>query len=382
MLGSSALLVRSLINQIQVPLGFESGNVVTMPLILDAARYQTEERQAAFFEQVLERVRQVPGVETAALSAAPFPFGTAFAGTFSLEVRGRPQDPDDVSGPRPQIRVRDATPGYFEAFHIPIKSGRAFVEADRRSAEPAAILSESLKRFLFGDQDALGQHIRVPRDDRWHIIVGVAGDVRNRGLADDSVPELYVVRSIIPDNFSGHREAYLAVRTTRSFADAKAFLAQALGDVDPLIPVTIESLDQQVADLTERPRFVAFLTSAFSGVALLLAATGLYGVASYLVTQRTHEIGIRLALGATPAHVSGQLIGEAGRWIIAGAALGLLLTWTTSQMLESQLFDVSPTDSLSIGLAVVMLLVTLLLALSRPTARAARVDPMAVLRDE
>ena len=381
LLGGSALLVRSLIARVQVPLGFDSGDVVTVPLILDAARYPTEGQRAAFFEQVLERVRHAPGVETAALSAAPSPRGTAVAGTFSIEVRSRPSDPD-ASGPGPTIRVRDATPGYFESFRIPIESGRAFAEADRRSAEPAAVLSESLKRYLFGDQDAVGQRIRVPFDDRWHFIVGVARDVRNQGLADDSVPELYVVRSIRPDNFSGRREAYLAVRTTTRFADTVAFLTQALAEVDPLIPVTVESLAQQVAGLTERPRFVASLTSAFSGVALLLAAAGLYGVASYLVTQRSRDIGIRLTLGASPGRVSRQLIGEAGRWIIAGAGLGLLLTWATSRMLESQLFGISPTDALSIGLAAVVLLVALFLALSGPTVRAARVDPMVVLRDE
>jgi predicted permease len=380
MLGGSALLVRSLIGQIQVPLGFESGGVVTMPFMLDAARYRTEAQQAAFFDEVLERVRQAPGVETAALSAAASPRGTAIAGFAVIEVRDRPPDPDGTSGPGTQFRVRDATPGYFETFRIPIQSGRAFVEADRRSVEPAAIVSESLKSHLFGDQDAVDQRIRFL--GTWYTIVGVAADVRNQGVADDSVPELYVVRSITPDYFSGRREAHLSVRTTTNFAGTKAFLAQAVAEIDPLVPVTIESLDQQVAGLTERPRFVASLTSAFSGVALLLAAAGLYGVASYLVTQRTRDIGVRLALGATPGRVSGQLAGEAVRWILGGTALGLVLMWSTNQFFESQLFGISPTDGQSIVLAVVVLLVALLVALSGPIVRAARVDPMAALRDE
>ena len=144
----------------------------------------------------------------------------------------------------------------------------------------------------------------------------------------------------------------------------------------------IETLDQQVADLTERPRFVASLTAAFTGVALLLAATGLYGVVSYLVTERRRDIAVRLALGATPGRVSRQLVGEGGRWIVAGAVLGLLLTWSTGHIIESQLFGVSPTDGASIGIALLVLLVVLFLALCGPAARAARVDPMTALREE
>jgi predicted permease len=382
MLGASALLVRSLVGQMQVGLGFEPGEVVTIPFILDAARYPTQAQQAAFFEQVLERVRQAPGVEAAALSGAPSPRGfTLLSPVSNFQVRGRPPSLEDEAVPGPMIRVRDVTPGYFETFRIPMDRGRAFLEADRRSAEPAVILSESLKRLLFGDRDALGQRIRFREDRPWRVIVGVAGDVRNQGLADDSQPELYVVRSIGADDFTG-REEHLSVRTSAGVALTEAFLAQAVADVDPLVPVTIESVDQQVAGLTERPRFVASLTSAFSGVALFLAAAGLYGVASYLVTERTREIGVRLALGATPGRVSGQLAGEAARWILGGAALGLVLMWSTNRVFASQLFGISPSDGQSIVLAVAVLLFALLAALSGPMVRAARVDPMAALRDE
>src|SRR5262249_6688371 len=156
------------------------------------------------------------------------------------------------------------------------------------------------------------------------------------------------------------------IRTRARTADAVAFLKQAVADLDPQLPVTIQPLDEEVARITERPRFLAWLLSAFAGLALLLAAAGLYGVASYLVTQRTEEIGVRIALGAAPANISWQVVGEAGRWMAAGAVLGCALTWAGTRAIKAQLYGVSSHDPLSWILALGVLCAALLLAVLRP----------------
>jgi predicted lysophospholipase L1 biosynthesis ABC-type transport system permease subunit len=174
--------------------------------------------------------------------------------------------------------------------------------------------------------------------------------------------------------------AFFAIRTHASTPDAVAFLKQAVADLDPQLPVTIHLLDDEVAELTERPRFLAWLLSAFAGLALLLAAVGLYGVASYLVTQRTRELGVRIALGAAPGDMARQVIGEAGRWITAGAAGGALLSWGATRAIRSQLFQVAAVDPASWAAAFVVLSLALLAAVARPALRAARVDPVVTLQ--
>jgi hypothetical protein len=283
------------------------------------------------------------------------------------------------------------TPGYFQMFGIPILRGRAFLETDQ-GTQAAVILSESAAQILFPGQDPLGhtvqllpsmyanqapEALRQPDWARPAEVVGVARGIRNTGPTQEPEPEIYASTW-----FRNSSTAYFAIRTQASTADAAAFLRQAVADLDPVLPVTIEAADDQVARLTERPRFLAGLLSAFAGLALLLAASGLYGVASYLVTQRTRDIGVRIALGAAPSDISRQVLGEAGRWIAAGAVLGCVLAWAATRAIESQLYGVGSRDPLSWIAALGVLGGALLLAVLRPATRAARVDPMEALRAE
>jgi ABC-type antimicrobial peptide transport system permease subunit len=174
--------------------------------------------------------------------------------------------------------------------------------------------------------------------------------------------------------------AFFAVRTQARTSDAVAFLKQAVADLDPQLPVTIRILDDEVARLTERPRFLAWLLSAFAGLALLLAATGLYSVASYLVTQRMRDLGVRIALGAAPGDMARDVIAEAGRWIAVGGAGGALLAWMTTRAIESQLFEVAAADPVSWAAALAVLGVALLAAVVQPAARAAHVNPIVALQ--
>ena len=377
MLASSALLLRSLWNLVHVPLGFQSDRVVTMSVMLTAGRYTQSPEQHAFHEALLDRIRHLPGAVAATLSNAPVPTGTTRIGE-NIPVDGQPRDPNRKHA---AIRQRDATPGYFETLRIPVLSGRAFTETDRDLPQPPVILSESAARILFPGEDPLGHTLQAVQElPVWFRVVGVVPDLRNTGLTEAPQAELYIARGRQDNVIARPRTGNYAVRTSASFADATAFLKQAVADLDPQLPVTIQPLDKEVARLTERPRFLAWLLSAFAGLALLLAAVGLYGVASYLVTQRTRDIGVRIALGAAPADISRQVVYEAGRWIAVGAILGWALAWVMTRAIETQLYGIGSHDPVSWIATLGVLSVALLLAVLRPATRAARVDPMEALR--
>jgi len=375
MLASSALLLRTLWNVVAVPLGYESERVVTMNVFLNGPRYPISSR-GPFFEQLLERIHEIPGTAAATMSSAESPTGIDLVGMIASVDR----QPRNALPPGTVIRQREVTPGYFQTFGIPILRGRNFAETDR-GAQPAVILSESAAQILFQGQDPIGHTVQVPGTGQWAEVIGVAREIRNTGPTQESEPELYTLwRRDRSHRGEFSRFASFAIRTQAGTGDTVAFLKQAVADLDPQLPVTIKFLDEEVARLTERPRFLAWLLSGFAGLALLLAATGLYGVASYLVTQRTRDIGVRIALGAAPADISRQVVGEAGRWIAAGAALGCALAWTGTRAIEAQLYGISSRDPLSWIVALGVLCVALLLAVLRPAARAACVDPMEALR--
>ena len=375
MLGGSALLLRTLWNMVSVPLGYQSERVLTMTVALNPALYPNGTRDP-FFERLLERVKNTPGTAAVTMTNGAPPAGTP-AKLTGMTLDGRPPDPKNYL---PVIRVRAVTPGYFQIFGIPILRGRTFVEADRGTS-PVVIVSESAAQILFPGQDPLGHTVQLLPSmyaNEWAKpaeVVGVARGIRNTGPTLDPEPEIYASAW-----FQNSSTAYFAVRTQASTAAAAAFLRQAVADIDPVLPVTIEPLEHEVARLTERPRFLAWLLSAFAGLALLLAAAGLYGVASYLVTQRTRDIGVRMALGAAPADISRQVVSEAGRWIAAGAVLGCALAWAATRALEAQLYGVASHDPLSWIAALAVLGAALLVAVLLPAARAARVDPMESLR--
>jgi hypothetical protein len=280
------------------------------------------------------------------------------------------------------------TPGYFEIFRIPLVSGRTFREADW-GGEPAAVLTESAERILFAGERALGRRLQAPAlpNGRWHTVVGVTADIRNgQRVTDAPEPEIYLLArrgewgrppmAALPPGRVGR----LVLRTTARPADADVFLRQIVADLDPRLPVTIETVDQQVETLTAQPRFIAWLLTAFAGLALLLAAAGLYSVASYLVLQRRRDIGVRMAIGASPRDVARQVVSEAGRWIVGGAVAGSALGWMGTRALQSQLYQVQPLDPWSWAFALLALALVLVTAVFRPAYRAAHVDPVAALR--
>lgn len=370
LLGSSGLLLHSLLNLVRVPLGFQSEQTLTMAVTLNAAHYPDAQRQTALFEQVLARIQAAPGTIAASWSNAS-PLG-AYVITSGFPVDGAALARD--SG---VLHVRYATPGYIETFRIPMVRGRAFLKADR-DGPPVAILSEAAERILFPGRNAIGHTIK-PLSGAWHEVVGVVRDVRSGGLTRNGEPDVYLVRNRRAESM---RSGAIALRTTLNATDAGGLLKQALASVDPQLPSDVKTVTEQVAVLTARPRFLAALLAAFAGLALFVAAAGLYAVASFLVTQRTRDIGIRMALGASPAVIAREVAGEAIYWIAAGAALGYGLAQLAARALTAELFQIPATDAWSWASTVGVLAISLLLALIAPMLRAGRVDPAVTLRAE
>jgi predicted permease len=372
LLGGSALLLRSLWNVVTIPLGFEADQVVTLSVGLSGTRYPTPAHRSAFFEELLTRARATPGTVAAALSDAPAPLG-ARLGDASSEIEDRPLAGEVQHEP---IRIRQVTPEYFDTLRIRVTNGRAFAAGDR-DGEPVAVLTESASRILFAGEPALERRIRFVTRAPWSRVVGVVEDLRNGGdVTDDPAPEVY----LIAPRDSWRANGYLVLRTMAAPAAAEVFLRRIAADLDPLLAVVVESLDAQITRVTARPRFTAWLLSAFGALALLLAGAGLYSVASYLVAQRRRDIGVRIAIGASPRDVAKQVIGEAGRWIIAGAVSGAALGWMGTRALQSQLYQVEALDPWAWMSALLALAVALVIAVVRPAYHAAHVDPVAALR--
>jgi putative ABC transport system permease protein len=393
LLGGSALLLRSLWHVINVPLGFDGERVVTLTAGLSPVRYPTAENGAVFFEELLARARATPGAVSVALSNGPPPplLLQVLAG---IEVEGRPIQP---GVPPPVSRFRSVTPQYFETFRIPVLRGRTFQDTDV-AGEPVVAINESAERMLFGGERGLGRRLRYPPPPKgiagipsellqrpWYTVVGVIADVRNgQALTDKPNPEIYFATrpgrwvNLLPVNPMG----VLSLRTTTRAADAAAVLRRIAADLDPKQLVTVQTGEELFTAATAQPRFIAWLLTAFAALALLLAAAGLYSVASYLVLQRRRDIGVRMAMGASPRDVARQVVGEAGRWIIAGALLGCAFGWMATRALQSQLYDVQALDPRAWTAAVVTLAVVLFTAVFWPARHAAHVDPIAALRAE
>jgi predicted permease len=373
------LLLRSLWKLETVALGMDAKTVLTAGIDLAPYRYPDAAKQLAFFNQLESRLKQMPGVATLALSDTLPPSGGMQATFLStIEIPGHAKFSAGTGG---MIGYRFITPAYFPALGIPIRHGRGFREEDRSPAEKPVILSEALARRLFPNgEEPLGKSFRYGSQKDWRTIVGIAGDVKNNGLAAPADPEFYLPWK--NENEGYFRSAHVIVQSAIN-ADAVArWIRSETAAIDPTVPVTIEGMKTRVGKLAQRPRFTAVLLSLFAGMGVLLAGIGIYGVVGFLVAQQTREIGIRMALGATPRSVLHLVLSSLGRWTVAGAVLGLLGAWLCSRLLESLLFEVKPHDPFLLGLALLFLIVAVILAAWIPARRAMRVDPVVALRYE
>ncbi len=379
LLAGAGLLLRSLWKLETVALGMDTKSVITAGIDLAEYRYPDSAKQLAFFNQVELRLKQMPGVTSLALSDTLPPSGGTQA-TFlsSIEIPGHTKFSAGTGG---MIGYRYVTPGYFPALGISILHGRGFREEDRSPAEKPVILSEALAKKLFPNgEDPIGKTFRFGSQNDWRTIVGIAGDVKNNGLSAPADPEFYIPWKNEPVGY--FRSAHLIIQTAINPQAVAQWIRSETAAIDPAVPVTIERMKTRVGKLAQRPRFTAVLLSLFAGIGVLLAGIGIYGVVAFLVAQQTREIGIRIALGATPQRVLKMVLSNMARWTVAGATLGLLGAWLCARLLESLLFEVKPHDPFLLGLALLFLIVAVIIAAWIPARRAMRVDPVVALRYE
>ena len=373
LLSGAGLLMRSFYHLQSMDLGFDPHDVLTFRTNLPAAKYKTDEAQAAFYHRALERLRSIPGV-TAAGAAQIFPLaGDDYI--LGFEQIGKPPV---ATGNSPSAAYYAATPGYFHALRIPIVRGRDFTERDNAAAMPVAIVSETMARQFYPGENPLGQRIRMGNGSKPAEIVGVAGDVRDQELEAKGRPAVYEPAAQVPFN-----TMYFGLRAAGDPAALIASVRTAIHELDAELPLDgVGTVDGLVSASVSQRRFAMLLMAIFAGLALVLAMVGIYGAISYSVTQATQEIGIRMALGAKRGDVLGMVFGYAGGLLAAGLAIGFGAALGTGRYLASQLFEVRTTDSATYLAVAGVLLATGLAACAIPALRAMRVDPLTALRNE
>ena len=374
LLVGAGLLVKSLMTYDSVTLGFEPQHVLAMNVTLPQRKYPTADDRLSFFEQLADRIARIPGVQSVGY-ANRFPLRGGWS--TGIEIDGVPSPPGDMFDADAQA----VSPGYFQTLGIPILRGRAMSPADRRDTEFVAVVSEAFGRKYLNGADPIGRRFRRGGSAPWITIVGVAGDVRRDGRTGTINPQMYVPAAqtrIYPVAI-----ADVAVRYAGEIAPLRTALQSAVWDIDRDQPVTsVRTLTSILIDRAAERRFQALLFALLAGVALVLALVGMYGVVSYAVSQRTTEIGLRMALGASAGRILRLLVGRTSLLVGAGAAIGLMLAYALSQSIASLLFGVEPTDAMSY-VAAAGLLGLAAIATSALAGRAAtHIDPTVALRHE
>jgi predicted permease len=382
LLTCAVMLLRSLWNLERAPLGIDTRQVTTASVVLGQQLYTQPDQRWSFFESLESRLRGMPGSVAIADTLPLSPSHSTLLATIAVE--GRPL-PEQGSGGT--VLWRLVSPEYFSTLNIPILRGRGFSEADRSSAEHPIIISESLARLLFPRENALGKRLQPNLEPPWFTVIGVAGDVRNSAVSSPSAPEYYFVRKHAADYGLGNRAiadgaryASVIVRSPLNQSSVADWLRKEIAALDPTLPIQINTIDLRVRRLEQQPRFNALLLSLFAATGLALAAIGLYGVISFLVGQRTPEIGVRLALGATPHGIMQLILAQAARWTLVGVVLGTAGSFFVTRFIQALLFEVPANDYLSLAVCVVALFAVAMLAASVPSRRAATTDPLLALR--
>ncbi|MET0646172.1 MAG: ABC transporter permease [Pyrinomonadaceae bacterium] len=370
LLVGAGLLLKSLWRLQNVEAGFTTDNVLTMTLSLPQYRFPDVERQRAFHARVVERLQNIPGVGAAGMTTILPLSGISEASDF--QVVGR-----QLGKGWPSLNTRAVSPDYLRAIGIQLLKGRSLTERDDRNAPPVCLVNGWMARRVFEGEDPIGRRIKTGGVE-WEI-VGVVGDVKHRALSGEPDFEMYVPYTQYP--FVSNMTYVL--RTGLDPAAVVASARAAIGAVDPEQVVdNVQTMDQVLLKSIAQPRFNTFLLSLFAAVALLIASVGLYGTLSYMVAQRTHEIGVRVALGARVDDVVRLVVGQGMKLVLAGVAAGAVGAFVASRVLSGFLFEVSPTDVWTFAAAPLLLMLVALVACYAPARHAAKVDPLVALRYE
>jgi len=355
-----------------VPLGFDPDHVVTFGISLPQAKYPESREQATFFDQTLERVAALPGVEEAAVvNSLPVIGGPN--GSFAVEGLDWPEDDT------PLAEKRRVSPDYFRVMRIPLLQGRFFTEQDIASSPQVAIVNQEFVRRYFAEESPLGRWVDFqwgPGDHR--EIIGVVGDVRHQGLEEPLKAAIYV-----PLRQNAQSSMMLIVRSTIDPLSLVAAVHEQVLEVDQDQPISgVRTMDEVISGVLAQRRLVMSLLSAFAVVALLLAVMGIYGVMSYSAAQRTQEMGIRMALGADRSTILRLVVSQGMKLALAGVVLGLIAAFALTRYLAASLFGVSATDPLTYAGVAPILLVVALVACYLPARRVSGVHPIIALRYE
>jgi putative ABC transport system permease protein len=373
LLTGAGLLSQSFVRMITIRPGFNPENLYTVQLFIPLDKYKSGNDVAAVYQRATAEFEAIPGVESVGATSAGPQFGGYEPVDFLLEG-GSPKP----SGEYPQARYYNVGPAYFRTLQIPVLEGREVLESDAGGSTAVAIINQTMARRYFPNQDPIGRTVLLPRSKDSVEIVGVVGDVRRFGMGGQTEAEIYWPYMQRP-----RWASYFVFRTKGDPAALLSSVRSRVNNIDPSIVVTnAASMDRLVSRALKRPRFNAVLIGAFAATAIMLAAIGLYGVISYGVEHRRHEIGIRIALGADRKSVLLLVLKQGAILAGAGLAMGLAASIVLTRFLSSMLYEVAATDVATFSAVAALLFVVAIVASYLPALRATRVDPMAALRCE
>jgi putative ABC transport system permease protein len=370
----AGLMVRSFWRLQRVDPGFNPQNLLTMELSLPSSKYAKEEQMADFYKRVMGRIETLPGVESVGATWM-LPLSGQDAGS-GMDIEGRPHA---APGEGLRSTFSSVSARYFRTMGIPLVRGRDFTDQDTATTPGVVIINETFARRYFPGEDPLGKRMKRGGENRpWLTIVGIVGDVRHLSLADEPRTEFYLSSLQTPYPFMN-----VVVRTASDPVNLMTAIRQEVWAVDRDQPVAnVETMRQRVADALAGARFNTLLLGLFAAVAMILSAVGIYGIMAYSVIQRTHEIGIRMALGAGQRDILRMVVGQGMRLALVGVALGLFASFALTRVMASLLYGVTATDPLTFAGVALALLIVALLACYLPARRATKVDPMVALRYE
>ena len=393
LLAGAGLLIRSFSRLLDVSPGFQTQHLLTMEISLPEKTYADGVPVQNFFAQLMARVKTLPEIESSgAVSQMPLSdsnnSGSVFFEDTSIPDIPRLQALGNL--PYMEIDQQAATPGYFQAMQIPLVRGRLLTNADDAGAPLVVVVDANFAHRFWPHGDAIGQRVALdtipnvkPAVLRWRTIVGVVGHVKHYALDVEGREQIYAPHGQPLYGAFVPRDMTLAVRTSLDPASVTSAIREQVFAIDKDLPLyNIATMEHLVSNSVAQPRLNLSLLAAFAALALVLSAVGVYGVMAYAVTQRTHEIGIRMALGAMPRDVLKQVLSEGGRLAFVGLSLGIVAALALTRLMASLLFAVKPNDPLTIGVAAGLLALVALVACYLPARRATRVDPMVALRYE
>jgi putative ABC transport system permease protein len=376
LLAGAGLMIRTVLHLQAVRPGFDPNNVLTFQVPLSRAKYRESAQFTGFYERLLERLRSLPGVEAAGATLALPLSGHDFRRR--IEVEGRTWSPDEQVRALDRVYVRSVTDGYFETLHLNLRAGRLPGPSDGRTTLPVAWISEIAARLYWPNESPIGRRLKLGDEQQWRVIAGIVGDVKHWGLAEDVSPEVYV-----PYEQKPYSSLDVAVRTKSDPLVMAGAVRRAVAEIDPSQPIALmrtmhEYMERSVASR----RSIVVLLGIFGVLALILAAGGIFSVTSYAVTERTREMGLRMALGALPADVVSLVLWQGMQFVAVGIVLGLAASICANRLLANLLYGVKPADPLTLAAGAFLLGAVALAANWLPATRATKVDPLIALRHE